>query len=40
MNVPLGRKSFWTHPMVLQRDVGQVESHFRPFGDSVNLDSR
>ena len=24
--------------MVLQRDVGQVEAHFGPFGDSVNLD--
>jgi hypothetical protein len=26
--------------MVLQRDVGPVETHFGPFGDSVNLDVR
>ena len=25
--------------MVLVRDVGQVEAHFGPFGDSVNLDA-
>ena len=25
--------------MVLLRDVGQVEAHFGPFGDSVNLDA-
>jgi hypothetical protein len=26
--------------MVLLRDVGQVETHFGPFGDSVNLSAR
>jgi hypothetical protein len=26
--------------MVLLRGVGQVETHFSPFGDSVNLDAR
>jgi hypothetical protein len=26
--------------MVLLRDVGQVETRFGPFGDSVNLDGR
>ena len=25
--------------MVLLRDVGQVEAHFSPFGDGVNLDA-
>jgi hypothetical protein len=25
--------------MVLLGDVGQVEAHFGPFGDSVNLDA-
>jgi hypothetical protein len=25
-------KSFWTHPMELLGDVGDVESHFGPFG--------
>jgi hypothetical protein len=37
---PQGRKSFWLHPMVLLGDEAQVEVHFGPFGDSVNLDSR
>ena len=36
-NVPRAWKSFLAHPMALQRDVGQVEAHFGPFGDSVNL---
>jgi hypothetical protein len=27
-------------PMVLLGDVGQVEAHFSPFGDSVNLGAR
>jgi hypothetical protein len=26
--------------MVLSDDIGQVEAHFGPFGDSVNLDAR
>jgi hypothetical protein len=26
--------------MVLLNDIGQVEAHFRPFGDSPNLDAR
>jgi hypothetical protein len=34
------KKSFLTHPMVLQVDEAQVEAHFGPFGDSVNLDAR
>ena len=38
-NVPRAWKSFSTHPMALQRDVGQVEAHLGPFGDSVNLDA-
>ena len=28
------------HPMELIGDVGHVESHFGPFGDSVNLGAR
>ena len=28
-------KSFWTHPIELLGNVGHVESHFGPFGDSV-----
>ena len=34
-NIPLARKSFWTHPMVLLGDVGHVESCFGPLGASV-----
>jgi hypothetical protein len=33
-------KLFWTHMMELLGDVGQVESHFGPFGGSVTLDVR
>jgi hypothetical protein len=29
-----------THMMELLGDVGHVESHFSPFGDSVSLDAR
>jgi hypothetical protein len=36
----IGSKSFWTHPMELQGDVGHVEFHFGPFGDSVNVVAR
>jgi hypothetical protein len=34
-----GLKPFWTHPMVLQRGVGQVDARFRPFGDCINLNA-
>jgi hypothetical protein len=34
------RKSYWTHRMELLCDVGQVESHFGPFGDSVCVITR
>ena len=36
----LDQKSFWTHPMELLGDVGHVESHFIPFGDSVSVGAR
>ena len=39
-NVPLAKKSFWTHPMELQGDVGNVESLFASFGDSVGVGAR
>jgi hypothetical protein len=39
-NVPHSWKSFQAHPMVLLGDVGQVEAHFGPFGDSINLEAR
>jgi hypothetical protein len=39
-NVPRAQKSFWLHSMDLLGDVGQMESCFGPFGDSVNLHAR
>jgi hypothetical protein len=42
IGVPLGvqaQKSFWTHPMVLHRDVVQLEARLGSFGDNVNLDA-
>ena len=30
----------WAHPMELLGYTGQVEAHFCPFGDSVDLDAR
>jgi hypothetical protein len=39
-NVPQAQKSIWTHPMEVQGDVGHVESHFGPFGDSACVGSR
>jgi hypothetical protein len=36
-SVPKARKSFWTHPIELLGDMGNVESHFCPFGGNVNL---
>jgi hypothetical protein len=32
-------QSFWAHPMELLVDVGEMEGHFGPFWDSVNLDA-
>jgi hypothetical protein len=40
LNIPLAQKSFWTHPIEQQGDVGHVESHFGPFGDSVSIGAR
>jgi hypothetical protein len=37
---PLPQKLFWTHPMEPQGDMGHVESHFGPFGDSVVVGAR
>jgi hypothetical protein len=36
----IGLKIILTHPMVLQGDVGQLKTHFRLFGDTVNLGTR
>jgi hypothetical protein len=36
-NVPMVQKSYWMHLMEWLDNVGHVESHFDPFGDSVTL---
>jgi hypothetical protein len=36
----MARKSLRVHLMDLLGDVGQMEAHLDPFGDSVNLDAR
>jgi hypothetical protein len=33
-------RSFWAHLIELLNDVGQVEAHLGPFGESVNLGER
>ena len=33
----IGSKIIWTHHMELLSEVGQVESCFGPFGDSVSV---
>jgi hypothetical protein len=40
LNVPQALKSFWMHKMTLLGYVGDVESHFGPFGDSVSVGVR
>jgi hypothetical protein len=30
----------WTHPMDLLGEIGHVESHFNPFGDSHSVSAR
>jgi hypothetical protein len=39
-NVPLAQKSFWMNLMELLSDMGRLESHFGPFGDSVSVSAR
>jgi hypothetical protein len=36
-SVPQAQKSFWTHPIEHLADVGNVESHFDRFRDSVSI---
>jgi hypothetical protein len=38
--IQLAWMSFWMHPTKLLGDVGHVESHFGPFGDSVSFGAR
>ena len=39
-NIETAWKSFWAQLKVVLRDVGQVETRFDPFGDSINLVAR
>ena len=39
-NVPLAPKTFLMHPTELLGDMGDVESCFSPFGDSVSVGAR
>jgi hypothetical protein len=39
-NVPQPQKSFWTHPMELQSDVGHVESRFGTSGHIIGAGAR
>ena len=36
----IGSEMFWTQPMVLLCDEGQVEARFGAFGDIANPDAR
>ena len=36
----IGLETFWMHPMELLGDMGHVESHIFPFGDSVSVGAR
>jgi hypothetical protein len=39
LNILYAQDLFWTHPMVLQGDMAQVEARFGLFGDNANLDA-
>jgi hypothetical protein len=39
-NVPQAQKSFWTRTIEHLGDVGYMQSHFGPFGDSVSIGAR
>jgi hypothetical protein len=36
----MGKEIFFSYPMVDLSDLGQVEAHFGPFGDSTNIYAR
>ena len=36
----IGLEIVWMHPMELLGDMGHMESHFFPFGDSVSVGAR
>ena len=36
----IGQELFWTYPIKLLGDEGQVEACFGPFGDSVSVGAR
>jgi hypothetical protein len=40
LNKPQARESLWTHPMEHLGDLGDAESHFGPFGESLSIGER
>jgi hypothetical protein len=38
--VQLAQKSFWSHPMELVGDLGQVQAFFGLHGEGVNLGTK
>jgi hypothetical protein len=40
LNVPQAQKSLWKHPIEHLGDLGHVESHFGPFGESLSIGAR
>jgi hypothetical protein len=40
LNIPHAQKSFWTHLIEHLGDVGRVESHFVPLGESLSIGAR
>jgi hypothetical protein len=36
----LAQKLLWTHPIEHLGDLGHVESHFGPFGESLSIGAR
>jgi hypothetical protein len=40
LNVPWAQKSLWTHPIEHLGDLGHVESHFGPSGESLSTGAR
>ena len=40
VNRAIGSEIVWTYPMELLGDVGHVEPHFFPYGDSVSVGAR
>jgi hypothetical protein len=40
LSVPQAQKTLWTYPIEHLGDLGLVESHFSPFGESLSIGAR